>query len=390
MPRLPCLLESFSRYAVKGTFHELIIIAPDQEKRSFEKAFVERDSEELLRTFYPHEVQRELGWSVLPFPVRVLGDSELLSAPRARYEALTPRPELTAGGRGTGYRLQMVLKLAAARVVSTRFYVTLDCDVFLCRATDARELLLDGRAIIQGESERQTQHRKAWWQAADDILQAKGCLHGGSVGVPHIGVTPAILSVHASRSLQDEIERLYKASFSEPSLQRRITLLTAAIADASQVPDDAESDYDELQRAGFNAMRAAEAAEMAKELAQAAEGWGDAVQDTILFAFLSVGYDWSEYTLYWVAACKAGLIDRYHTHSNETLKLYGYTGFNLDRQVAIGSLHKTIGDDFFDSNRTVFGVIQSLVDINPLLVVEKLLPYLKPVKCASRDYSCHN
>eukprot|EP00658_Telonema_sp_P-2_P078563 TRINITY_DN7381_c0_g1_i20.p2 TRINITY_DN7381_c0_g1~~TRINITY_DN7381_c0_g1_i20.p2 ORF type:complete len:116 (+),score=16.26 TRINITY_DN7381_c0_g1_i20:202-549(+) len=57
----------------------------------------------------------------------VLQDSDLLSVPRSRFDELTPPSERAdRGGRGTGYRLQMLLKLAVAAWVPTKFYLVLD------------------------------------------------------------------------------------------------------------------------------------------------------------------------------------------------------------------------------------------------------------------------
>jgi len=59
---------------------------------------------------------------------------------------LTPKAELHEhGGRGYGYRLQMLLKLAVAKVVKTPFYITMDQDVFASRFTSVDDLIVDGK-----------------------------------------------------------------------------------------------------------------------------------------------------------------------------------------------------------------------------------------------------
>ena len=129
--RLPILLSSLAKYTSNKTVHSLVMVVPDEDKPTFKDAFVDRDVQVLMKVFYGHRLHRELGLAPLSYPVKVFGDSELLSAPLSEYKRLTPIAEKTGDGRGTGYRLSMLLKLAAASVVPTPFYVTLDLDVFM-------------------------------------------------------------------------------------------------------------------------------------------------------------------------------------------------------------------------------------------------------------------
>ena len=265
-------------------------------------------------------------------------------------------------GRGTGYRLQMLLKLAVAVHVKTEFYLTLDLDVFMTRDSFASDLIFKGKvrfrcltlrqrlaltltptvigqAIIQGEGRHgngKTQHKERWWRAARAILNSTaglvlchgvGCRRDGPEPVPLeplIGVTPAVLSRTVALLLQVEIERV-------------------------------NSQLAPLR-------------------------W-----DEMLFKILGTQqWDWTEYTLYWVFACKARLIPKYHLVSStyQANPLYGYSGFNLDKQHLWKRLHGHVKEDYFQSaNRSIFGVLQSISGVNPLFIIEKLAPFVSSRRC---------
>ena len=57
-----------------------------------------------------------------------------------------------------------------------------------------------GRALIIGEQYPYRRHETRWWEAADEILQAGGCVSRQAGRV--IGVTPALLATEVSRGLQ--------------------------------------------------------------------------------------------------------------------------------------------------------------------------------------------
>merc|ERR1712012_340038 len=114
------------------------------------------------------------------------------------YTRLTPFLELAEnGGRGTHYRLSMMLKLGVAYHVKTNFYITLDSDVFLKRHIKLDDLLPKGKALLQGLGKQQ---RDSWWQSSAAVLGAdeSGKCSWRDVGGGEfsIGVTPSILSTH--------------------------------------------------------------------------------------------------------------------------------------------------------------------------------------------------
>ena len=113
----------------------------------------------------------------LPWPRRLVPDSQLLSHSEAQFEKLTPTREREShGGRGTNYRMQMLTKLGVAALVNTTFYLVLDCDVIATRRTTYADLVPGGRALIIGEQYPYHRHETRWWEAADEILQAGGCV----------------------------------------------------------------------------------------------------------------------------------------------------------------------------------------------------------------------
>ena len=100
----------------------------------------------------------------------------------------------------------MLLKLLVARRVHTPFYVTLDSDVFLKRGTNYTDLVHQGRALYQGRLFQRAEgvgggHRRQWWSAANDLLQANKCVSRRAPMSSNwvIGVTPAVVSANVQR-----------------------------------------------------------------------------------------------------------------------------------------------------------------------------------------------
>lgn len=265
-PRLPLLLASACRHiAEPGLLHELLVITPDDEAAELSEA-LDLDSKS------PTSLWRNVSCRP-PWPIRVLPDSAVLPTPRAQLVALTPWHEQplgvtqgghVKGGRGAGYRLQMLLKLGVAQIVETMHYLTLDSDVLVTRKMTIHDLLAyDGtttdadaraRARVQPDP---TNQREAWWSAAEALLVGSGggqgssssaderreglepsdrrrdvafeaCLEGathdttgeggggghggGGVRGMRIGVTPAVLDAAVARSLLSRLEARWGAA----------------------------------------------------------------------------------------------------------------------------------------------------------------------------------
>lgn len=155
-------LPSFQRNLPPELVHELLVIVPPADLR---------------------RARSELADSG-PLPVRVVDERAL---------------GVDAGG-SPGWITQQILKLAAPQVVTTPWFVTIDADVVATRPVDREFLLPGGRAIW--EQERAAIHL-AWWENSARVL-----------GIPTavepedrvFGVTPAILSTSAVRTLWTAIE----------------------------------------------------------------------------------------------------------------------------------------------------------------------------------------
>jgi len=113
--------------------------------------------------------------------------------------------------------------------------------------------------------------------------------------------------------------------------------------------------------------------------------------DIILFESLAA-LDWSEYTLYWVYACKSGLIDKHHHtgtpagayfRTDPKTRLYPYQGFKLDAKAVTASLDQAAAV-YFKDKRTLFGVVQSIAGVEPLAVLEKLMPFYQKGRLACK------
>ena len=124
-PRLPLLLSSLcQQMSAPGLLEELLVVTPDQGLEALTEQLIVCDGQSIVGTAW------ERGGCRPPFPVRVVPDSAVLPSPRATLAALTAGKERSErGGRGAGYRLQMLLKLGVSELVSTPHYLTLDNDV---------------------------------------------------------------------------------------------------------------------------------------------------------------------------------------------------------------------------------------------------------------------
>jgi hypothetical protein len=142
-PRVPSLVASLVRFAQPGTFSELIVGTPEKDMAPICDAFAspraplwERGGRWHGGRPYAQLVTNR------PFPVRVVGDRQVLPSSKRALSSLTPRAERAEhGGRGANYRMQMLIKLAMARHVRTAHYLTLDSDVFAKRPFGLAEVL---------------------------------------------------------------------------------------------------------------------------------------------------------------------------------------------------------------------------------------------------------
>lgn len=105
-------------------------------------------------------------------------------------------PDLLDFEKVPGWCKQQIIKFAAHKYVSSKFYLTLDADVFCVRPVNHSDLIVDHRAISRRTKE---DYHPDWYKNAERILKTKRS------GYTH-GVTPAILSTEAVSALLRHIE----------------------------------------------------------------------------------------------------------------------------------------------------------------------------------------
>lgn len=167
--RMRICLSSLAKYLDPANVRRLLIVIPDG---------------------VPKAAVTQLTWDErsVPFDTRVLHDREILgqNAWRARV--------------GSWYTQQFV-KIGAADQLQSDFYITLDSDVLLTRATSFDDLIQGGRAIT---TEYPRKVHDYWWTASAQVLDTDPRLSSDGMGV-----TPAVLSVNVARGLMRYLEERY-------------------------------------------------------------------------------------------------------------------------------------------------------------------------------------
>jgi hypothetical protein len=110
-PRLPFLLSSLCQHmSAPGLLEELLVVTPDRDVQALTDALLVTPYQSLAGSAW------ERGGCRPPWPVRVLPDSAVLPTARDTLSALTAASEQPGlGGRGAGYRMQMLIKLGVAK-----------------------------------------------------------------------------------------------------------------------------------------------------------------------------------------------------------------------------------------------------------------------------------
>jgi hypothetical protein len=133
------------------------------------------------------------------------GDMELVAREATRHAARVTVlcedelcPDLR-GVAGPGWYRQQVLKLAAARLSGSPYYLVLDADVILKRACSLRDWFPDGKPFLQPGRAR---NHWEWWMASRQLLGSSVALRQGS---SVIGVTPQFLHRETCRELHNAI-----------------------------------------------------------------------------------------------------------------------------------------------------------------------------------------
>lgn len=197
---LPLTLDDLSRAAV--LFHTLQYIPADTVQ---ELLIFTPDSQHLLIS---SAVQGIVSNMRIHFTTKIYPESVLFTGGQQTVANAYP------------YAVQMAVKLLAARLVHTPFYITLDADIVLLRPFSLQHLLSrdSKRAVYHFEERAVHEHwwrgselilnvsaatsyaYSSWQESAQCVVNGHGCRQTGQDQntVQGFGVTPAILSTHGS------------------------------------------------------------------------------------------------------------------------------------------------------------------------------------------------
>jgi hypothetical protein len=127
----------------------------------------------------------------------VVGCIEKLGRPNMRVEC---EDNLCPALKGeSGWHKQQILKLAAAKLVSSDYYLLLDADVILKRPTKLLDLFPSGKPILQKIN---AGHHLDWWVGSRKILKSNVQIERDSIVMD---VTPNFLHRETCLALQDVI-----------------------------------------------------------------------------------------------------------------------------------------------------------------------------------------
>jgi Family of unknown function (DUF6492) len=192
----------------------------------------------------------------------VVPESEVISEIRYFWTTARLRAKLHLVGPPVhGWYVQQLVKLAAARRVSTPFYLTLDADVICVRPTAYEDLVRGERAVAQSAPPNHPE----WNDDAERVL-------GLPRSARQFAVTPSVFSTEAVRALARHL-----AQRVDPRLRRL----------ASRLPHGRTRDV--------------------------LESWR---------SFLIRNLPWTEYALYYTFVEQTGLFDAHHLHGGDDA-IYG-------------------------------------------------------------------
>jgi len=149
----------------------------------------------------PADEERAIRSSLLhckALPVNVICEDDLV-------------PQLRAYDVG-GWTRQQVIKLAAASLVTTDFYLTLDADVVLCKQLALDDLVIEGKGLL--DPSPRTEHPE-WWLGSAQVLGLSIDL-----GMPGMAITPAVLSPFICKQLKYDLEDKYKYHWADVLLSQ--------------------------------------------------------------------------------------------------------------------------------------------------------------------------
>jgi hypothetical protein len=232
-------------------------------------------------------------------------------------------PEFKLFKNYPGWNKQQLIKLAAAEIVETDFYLTLDADIICVRPTSFSDLVKDGRAYCYKHGlERSAESFKQWYRDAERVLMIERAEY-------HHDVTPAVLNKEAMLMLHGHLTRVSRGNGSDFSrrnlLSRGLSILTRFIP-----------------RMPFAEWR----------------------------LYLLKSGQWTEYSLYYTFLEACDLFEKYHFLLDN--RISGNSVWYIKDYDSLDPANSFLGERIF-----YFSVIQSNTGINPDEIWQKVFPYLQ-------------
>ena len=140
------------------------------------------------------------------FPVKI--KTRLLTE-----EEIIPEEYWEKFNKKEGWVKQQILKIQAAKYITTDFYLCLDADIICIRDTDYSKLIKNNRPIANIELKS---YHKKWWNKSQKVLKIPK-----SISKNGIGVTPSILITNEVLGLIKHLETIYKQPFVKTLCQKK-------------------------------------------------------------------------------------------------------------------------------------------------------------------------
>ena len=138
----------------------------------------------------------------LKFKTRLLIEKEII-----------PEKDWKKFNKKDGWIKQQILKIQAAKYITTDFYLCLDADIICFKDTDYSKLIKNNRPIAN--IELKSFHQK-WWNKSHKVLKTPKTNSKNG-----IGVTPSILITNEVLGLIKHLEASYKQSFIKTLCQKK-------------------------------------------------------------------------------------------------------------------------------------------------------------------------
>lgn len=193
---LPSILKNFDI----GRIEKFLVIVPENEQAEVAEKLKEFAAPLTLSVLPEEELLATVpGWKTHLLAFRLLWRFKNIDT--AHNEGKFFRYLKLADGWNNlnGWRRQQLLKLLAARMVSTPYYMTLDSDLCLTCPADMTTLLPEGKALV--ELEPAYEHPE-WWMGSAEILDTPFVYQKDEAVM---GVTPELLSTRVAVQLIDHL-----------------------------------------------------------------------------------------------------------------------------------------------------------------------------------------